>query len=145
MTNLTEYVRSALSEPLPRPPRDYSNYQGYRGNGVWSQFKTAEERSQYARELVAQRKSHKGGRPHGVPHGWTAESIDKVKATVAGEVDTIVCNLIADNKLDTSDAKTLEQVRDALTLVRMPGQARKRQAAAKRLLRHFGDGAGLLV
>ena len=106
---------------------------------------TAEQRSRYARELVAQRKTKGGGRPVGVPHGWTKEAMDKAKAIVSSEVEDIIKRLIFDGKLDETDSRSCGKVREALTIVRMPGQARRRQAAAKRLLKHFDDGEGLLV
>lgn len=144
--NVIQYVNSALSEPLPPPPRDPASYKGSsRGNGVWGMM-NAEQRSQYARELVACRTTKGGGRPVGVPHGWTKEAMGKAKVIVAKEVEDIISRLLFDGKLDESDARDCGKVRQWLTIARMPGQARRRQAAAKRLLKRFGEGVeGLLV
>jgi len=133
------YIQTSFDQPLKQPPKDWSHYRGYRGNGIWGSFKTQEERSQYAREIVAMRKTKGGGRPIGVPHGWSKETIERAKEIVAQEIAPIVERLISEEAIDGSDRLAVERVKEALTVIRMPGQARRKQSAAKKLLKELGD------
>lgn len=141
---IADYIQNALTQPCPKPPKDTSSYKGYRGNGIWGQFKTPEERSQYARELVAQRKTKGGGRPVGVPHGWSKEQITKARELAEQEAAIVVSSLINQGQLEADDRLASERLKEALVTVRLPGQTRRRLAVAKRLLKSFGCDLGVL-
>jgi hypothetical protein len=136
---VAEFVQLSLSQPFQPPSRPKPEFKGKR-NGIWSQFKTPEERSAYARTLAAKRNPKNMARTKrrtGTPNGWSGEAARVAKAQAALEADHLVEKLQSERKIPRGDAEAVEATRQALIIVRSPGAPSRKREMAERLLAHY--------
>ncbi len=141
---MVEYIAYALANPMlsPAPKPKNPNQKG----GVWSQFKTKEERSEYAKFLRSKVKpenlKHTGRKP-GVPNGWNAKDYAKATAIADTDVEAAFATFAESGPMPDMTTGLMpsadELVRYAtltlVKLVRSPASASIRLGAARTLVK----------
>jgi hypothetical protein len=93
--------------------------------------KTAEGRAKRAEWAKKPRKNP--GRPAGVPHGYTKETIEPLRAKAKQEAERFV-QIMSDNGEAPEDDFAKEALKTAVEVMRVPGETRERLAAARLVL-----------
>lgn len=93
--------------------------------------KTAEGRAKRAEWAKKPRKNP--GRPAGVPHGYTKETIEPLRAKAKEEAERFV-QIMSDNGEAPEDDFAKEALKTAVEVMRVPGETRERLAAARLVL-----------
>jgi hypothetical protein len=140
---LAEYVEAALANPMqpPAPKPKNPNQKA----GVWSQFKTKEERSEYAKLLRSRvnpdNLKHTGRKP-GVPNGWKAGDYKEAVAVANRDAEAAFAHFAEGGSLPlpfSGEVPSPEELVKYATLtliklVRMPAPASIHLAAARTLV-----------
>ncbi|WP_150291151.1 hypothetical protein [Sphingobium estronivorans] len=103
-------------------------------------LETAEERSEYARWLASRRKPEnmaRRGRRHGTAVGWTWRSAKVARAAATIEAEQLIKKLIVQGAIAKDDTQGIAATKEALIMVRCPGETRARRRAAKKLLAFY--------
>lgn len=94
---------------------------------------TAEERSAYFRSLYAKRKSHRGGKPAGVPRRMTIAQHEAHQAAQKPIIARIIKKMAANEQLP-DDPMAVEALTEAMTVLRSTIPPRDKIAAARLIL-----------
>lgn len=140
---VADFVHRALAEPLVPPPKQpKAPRTPGRSAGIWDTFNTPEERSAYARSLAAKRRPENMARPHSIgrkatPARWTKAASDTARAAARLEALALVARLKSQGLISKDDQEGEAATIEALTVLRSPGGNQRKQAVARRLLRHY--------
>lgn len=137
---VAEFIQRSFDEPIAPTPKPEKVKCPNRGNGIWGTFKTAEERSAYAKSLAAKRKPEnmrRAGRQLHTPNGWSHEAAAIARAVASTEAAELVTRLKFQGVIAKDDRKGEYETLLALAKVRGPGSPAARRKLAARLLRHY--------
>jgi hypothetical protein len=128
---LKTFVLESLDTEITAPPRPPKA----KARGPWAGM-TPEERSAYAKKLVAARdpsKQHKGGRPAGISSKHTVAQHQAMIASQQPIIDRIMKKMSDKGQLP-DDPMAQEALKETLTVLRSQVPPRDKLAAARLLL-----------
>lgn len=128
---VAQFVVESLAEPLLPPVA------AQRRGRPFSHWATlpAEDRSTHFKTLAFRKKTHRGGKPHGVPRCMTVAQYEAHQSTQQSVVARVLKKMGEKGQLP-DDPRAIEALRVAMTVLRGP-QAAKDKIGAARLILDF--------